>query len=45
MNVLDPRLVEDLAKRLSSEAGLIEKDWYSTRAIRVLAAFDHGGSI
>jgi hypothetical protein len=45
MNVLDPRLVEDLAKRLSSQPGLIEKDWYITRAIRVLAAFDHGGSI
>jgi hypothetical protein len=45
MNVLDPRLVEDVARQLRSEPGLIEKDWYVTRALGVLAAFDHGGSI
>lgn len=45
MNELDPRLVEDVALRLRSDPGLIEKDWHVTRAIGVLAIFDHGEAI
>ncbi len=44
MNVLDPRLAEDVAARLGSDPALIEKDWYVTRAIAVLAALNHGGA-
>jgi predicted nucleotidyltransferase component of viral defense system len=42
MNVLDQRLVEDVAARLRSDPGLIEKDWQVTRALGVIAVFDHG---
>jgi len=42
LNVLDRRLVEDVANRLGTDAGLVEKDWYVVRAIGVLADFDHG---
>ncbi len=42
MNVLDRNLVEDVAGRLRSDPGLVEKDWHVTRAIGVLAVFDHG---
>jgi Nucleotidyl transferase AbiEii toxin, Type IV TA system len=42
--VLDRRLVEDVASRLRSDPGLVEKDWHVTRAISVLASFDHGGA-
>ena len=42
MNVLDQRLVEDVAARLRSDPGLIEKDWHVTRALGVIAVFDHG---
>jgi predicted nucleotidyltransferase component of viral defense system len=42
MNVLDQRLVEDVAARLSSDPALIEKDWHVTRALGVIARFDHG---
>ena len=42
MNVLDKRLVEDVAARLSSDPGLIEKDWHVTRALGVIAVFNHG---
>jgi hypothetical protein len=45
MNVLDRPLVEAVAQRLSAAPGLIEKDWHVTRALGILAAFDHGGSI
>lgn len=45
MNVLDRPLVEAVAQRLSTAPGLIEKDWHVTRALEVLAAFDHGGAI
>jgi predicted nucleotidyltransferase component of viral defense system len=41
MNVLDQRLVEDVAARLRSDPGLIEKDWQVTRALSVIANFDH----
>jgi Nucleotidyl transferase AbiEii toxin, Type IV TA system len=43
--VLDRRLVEDVAGRLNSDPGLIEKDWHVTRAIGVLAGLDHGGAV
>ena len=45
MNVLDRRLVEDIAGRLRSDPGLVEKDWHITRAVGVLAAFDHGAAV
>jgi hypothetical protein len=44
MNVLDRRLVEDVASRLRADQGLIEKDWHVTRAIGVLATLDDGGA-
>ncbi len=44
MNVLDKRLVEDVASRLRSDPGLVEKDWQVTRALSVLANLDHGGA-
>lgn len=44
MNVLDQHLVEAVAERLRADPGLIEKDWHVTRALEVLAAFDHGGA-
>jgi hypothetical protein len=44
MSVLDRRLVEAVAQRLRADPGLIEKDWHVTRALQVLAAFDHGGA-
>jgi Nucleotidyl transferase AbiEii toxin, Type IV TA system len=41
--VLDRRLVEDIANRLRPGGeGLIEKDWHVVRAIKALAAVDHG---
>lgn len=41
--VLDRRLVEDIANRLRPGGeGLIEKDWHVVRAIKALAALDHG---
>ena len=43
--MLDRRLVEDVASRLDADAGLVEKDWHVTRALGVLAVFDHGGAI
>lgn len=43
--MLDRRLVEDVAGRLRSDPGLVEKDWHVTRAIGVLAAFDHGAAV
>jgi hypothetical protein len=45
MNVLDRHFVEAVAQRLRADPGLIEKDWHVTRALEVLAAFDHGGSV
>jgi len=45
MSVLDRLLVEDVAFRLRTDPGLIEKDWHVTQAIGVLASFDHGGII
>lgn len=42
--MLDRRLVEDIAARLTTDPGLIEKDWHVTRAIGVLAAVDHEGA-
>lgn len=40
--MLDRRLIEDTAVRFDAPEGLIEKDWFVTRALGVLAAFDHG---
>lgn len=40
--MLDPRLVEQIASALGAVPGLVEKDWHVVRAIRVLAALDHG---
>jgi hypothetical protein len=45
MNVLDQPLVEAVAQRLRAAPGLIEKDWHVTRALEVLATFDHDGAI
>jgi hypothetical protein len=45
MNVLDRRLVEDVASRLDADAGLVEKDWHVTRALGVLAGCDHGTAV
>jgi hypothetical protein len=28
LNALDPRLVEDVANRLDTDEGLVEKDWH-----------------
>jgi hypothetical protein len=42
--VLDRRLVEDVAARLRSDPGLVEKDWHVTHAIGVLASHDHGAA-
>lgn len=39
--MLDRNLVEDVARRLGTEAGLVEKDWHVVRALGVLAALDH----
>lgn len=44
LNVLDQHLVERVAADLLTSPGLIEKDWYVTRALAVLAGHDHGGS-
>jgi hypothetical protein len=43
--VLDRRLVEDVAARLRSDPGLVEKDWHVTRALGVLANHDHGAAV
>jgi hypothetical protein len=43
--VLDRRLVEDVAGRLRSDPGLVEKDWHVTRALGVLASHDHGVAV
>jgi Nucleotidyl transferase AbiEii toxin, Type IV TA system len=43
LNALDPRLVEDVASRLDTDEGLVEKDWHVVRAIAVVAALDPGG--
>jgi hypothetical protein len=45
MSVLDRRLVEEVAFRLRTDPGLIEKDWHVTQALGVLAGFDHGGIV
>lgn len=42
--MLDRHLVEAVAQRLRADPGLIEKDWHVTRALQVLAEFDHGGA-
>jgi Nucleotidyl transferase AbiEii toxin, Type IV TA system len=43
LNALDPRLVEDVASRLDTDEGLVEKDWHVVRAIAIVAAVDHDG--
>jgi hypothetical protein len=43
--VLDRQLAELVARDLNTNPGLVEKDWHVTRAIAVLAAFDHGGPL
>ena len=40
--MLDRRLIEDIANRLGTDEGLVEKDWHIVRALAVLAALDHG---
>jgi hypothetical protein len=45
MNVLDRRLVEDVAGHLRSNLGLVEKDWHVTRAIGVLTSHDHDAAV
>jgi hypothetical protein len=43
-NVLDRPLVERVAAGLFTSPGLVEKDWHITRALAVLARFDHGAA-
>ena len=43
-NVPDLRLVETVAAALFTRPDLIEKDWQITRALGVLARFDHGAA-
>jgi len=43
-NVPDRPLVERVAASLFTSPGLVEKDWHVTRALAVLARFDHGGA-
>ena len=43
--MLDRRLVERVADSLLTEPSLVEKDWHVTRAIGVLAGYDHGAVI
>ena len=43
--MLDRRLVERVADSLLTEPSLVEKDWHVTRAIGVLAGYDHGAAI
>ena len=43
--MLDRHLVELVARDLNTNPGLVEKDWHVTRAIGVLAAFDHGTAV
>lgn len=43
-NVPDRLLVERVAAGLFTSPGLVEKDWHITRAIGVLARFDHGAA-
>jgi hypothetical protein len=45
MNVSDRPLAEAVAQRLSTGPRLIENDLHVTRALEVLAAFDHGGAV
>jgi predicted nucleotidyltransferase component of viral defense system len=42
LNVIDPRLLEQLADALGTSPGLIEKDWYVVHALKALAALDLG---
>jgi predicted nucleotidyltransferase component of viral defense system len=45
LNVLDRPLVERIAAGLLTSPGLVEKDWHVTRALGVLARFDHGAAV
>lgn len=40
--MLDLKLIERIAGALSTDEGLIEKDWHVVRAIGVIASLDHG---
>lgn len=42
--MLDRTLVERVARDLLTSPGLVEKDWHVTRAIGVLANFDHAAA-
>ena len=44
LNALDRPLVERVAAGLLTSPGLVEKDWHVTRALAVLARFDHGAA-
>jgi len=43
--VLDRNLVEEVAANLRSDPGMVEKDWHVTRALGVLAEYDHGTAV
>lgn len=45
LNVLDRQLVERVAADLLTSPGLVEKDWHVTRALGVLAGFNHGAAV
>jgi hypothetical protein len=42
--MLDRQLIERIAGALSTDEGLVEKDWYVIRAIAVIASLDHSGA-
>jgi hypothetical protein len=44
LNARDRLLVERVAAGLLTSPGLVEKDWHVTRALAVLARFDHGAA-
>jgi hypothetical protein len=43
LSVLDPRLVERVARDFGTSAGLIEKDWHVVRALGVIAQVEPDG--
>ena len=42
--MLDRQLIERIAGALSTDEGLLEKDWYIVRAIGMIASLDHSGA-
>ncbi len=40
--MLDLKLIDRIADTLSTDEGLLEKDWHVVRAIGVIGSLDHG---